>query len=133
MALTIGEVSRDSGVPASTLRYWESVGLLEQPGRVGGKRRYDPQILRRISLIVLIKRVGFTLTQTKVLLGGLSERTPPPVIWRELARRKLPEIKRTLAEASAIEQILQAGVRCDCLTVDDCMRRVDVALAHLTA
>jgi MerR family redox-sensitive transcriptional activator SoxR len=121
--LTIGEIARQAGVPASTLRYWESAGLLAAPGRVGGKRRYDPQALRQISLIVLIKRAGFTLAETRIVLSGLSDGTPPPEIWRELAERKLPEIKQTLAEARAMKKILEEGLRCDCLTVDDCLRQ----------
>lgn len=121
--LTIGEVTRHAGVPASTLRYWESAGLLPAPERVGGKRRYDPQALRRISLIVLIKRAGFTLTETGVILSGLSDRTPPPEMWRELAERKLPEVKQTLVEARAMKKILEAGLRCDCLTLEDCLRQ----------
>ncbi|HEY3959236.1 MAG TPA: MerR family transcriptional regulator [Solirubrobacteraceae bacterium] len=121
--LTIGEVARQAGVPASTLRYWESAGLLTAPGRVSGKRRYDPQTLRQISLIVLIKRAGFTLAETRIVLSGLSDRTPPPDIWRKLAKRKLPEIKQTLAEARAMKKILEEGLRCDCLTLDDCLRQ----------
>jgi MerR family redox-sensitive transcriptional activator SoxR len=121
--LTIGEAARQARVPASTLRYWESAGLLAAPGRVGGKRRYDRQALRQISLIVLIKRAGFTLAETRIVLAGLSEETPPPEIWRKLAERKLPEIKQTLAEAKAMKKILEEGLRCDCLTLDDCLRR----------
>lgn len=120
--LTIGEVAREAGLLPSTLRYWESTGLLAAPGRIGGKRRYDPEILRQISLIVLIKRAGFTLAETRVVLSGISDKTPPSEIWRELAQRKLPEIKQTLAEARAIKKILEEGLQCDCLTFDDCLR-----------
>jgi MerR family redox-sensitive transcriptional activator SoxR len=122
--LTIGEVARHAGVPTSTLRYWESIGLLAPPGRVGGKRRYHPQILQQISLIVLVKQAGFTLAETRIVLSGISDSTPPPEIWRELAQRKLPEIKQTLAEARAIKKILEEGLQCDCLTFDDCLRQV---------
>src|SRR5271155_2019514 len=94
--LTIGEAARRAGLAASTLRYWERVGLLEAPRRLGGKRRYDPRVLRQIELIALSKRAGFTLAETRVLLAGLSEKTPPPKIWRQLAASKLPEIERTL-------------------------------------
>lgn len=128
--LRIGEVARDAGVPASTLRYWESTGLLAAPGRVGGKRRYDPQSLQQISLIVLITRAGFTLAETRIVLAGLSDRTPPPEIWRELAQRKLVEIRQTLAEARAMKKILEEGLRCECLTLDDCLRQIDTALTQ---
>jgi MerR family redox-sensitive transcriptional activator SoxR len=121
--LTIGEVAHRAGVPASTLRYWESVGLLTTPERAGGKRRYSPVALREIALIVLSKRAGFTLAETRTVLAGLSKNTPPPEIWQELAARKLPEIEQQLAEARAMKAILEEGLRCDCLTLDDCLRR----------
>jgi MerR family redox-sensitive transcriptional activator SoxR len=119
--LTIGETARRTGVPASTLRYWESIGLLGAPERVGGKRRYGPQAQRQISLILLSKRAGLTLVETRVVLSGLSSSSPPPAIWQELARRKLPEITKKLAEATALKRILEEGLRCDCLTLDDCL------------
>lgn len=125
--IPIGEVARQAGVPASTLRYWERTGLLQAPSRVGGKRRYDQSILRRISLIALAKRAGLTIAETRTLLGGFSDATPPPVIWRELATRKLPEIERTLAEANAMKQILEQGLQCDCLRLDDCLRHIETA------
>jgi MerR family transcriptional regulator, redox-sensitive transcriptional activator SoxR len=124
--LTIGEVARRVGVPASTLRYWESVGLLTTPQRVGGKRRYGPKALKQISLIVLSKRAGFTLAETRIVLSGLSDRTPPPDIWRQLAKLKLPEINQKLAEARAMKGILEEGLRCDCLTLDDCLRQAPI-------
>ncbi|HXN37239.1 MAG TPA: MerR family transcriptional regulator [Solirubrobacteraceae bacterium] len=123
--LTIGETARRMGVPASTLRYWEAAGLLAASERVGGKRRYEPHALQQISLILLMKRGGFTLAEIRIVLAGLSERTPPPGIWRELAERKLPEIDRTVAQATAVKKILEQGLRCDCLSVDDCLDQID--------
>jgi MerR family transcriptional regulator, redox-sensitive transcriptional activator SoxR len=125
--LPIGEVARQAGVPASTLRYWERAGLLEAPSRVGGKRRYDQNILRQISLIMLAKRAGFTLAETRTMISGFSYATPPADIWRELATRKLPEIEQTLSEANAMKEILERGLQCDCLRLDDCLRGLDAA------
>jgi len=110
-------------VPPSTLRYWEAVGLLTAPARVGGKRRYDAGALRRLEMISLAKRSGFSLAETKILLAGFSDETPPPEIWRSLAGHKLPEIERTLAEATAMKRLLEEGLRCDCLSLDDCLRK----------
>jgi MerR family redox-sensitive transcriptional activator SoxR len=126
-ALTIGETARRTGVPASTLRYWETAGLLAASERVGGKRRYEPQTLRQIALIVLMKRGGFTLAEIHIVLAGLSERTPPPALWRELAQRKLPEVEQALAEGKAVKKILEDGLRCDCVSLDDCLREIDAA------
>ncbi len=48
-SLTIGEVARCAGVRTSAIRYYEEAGLLEEPERVGGKRRYDEEALRRLA------------------------------------------------------------------------------------
>ena len=123
--MRIGEAADRVGVAPSTLRYWERVGLLEAPGRVGGKRRYDAQALRQIEMIVLSRRAGFTLAETRVVLEGLSERAPPPRVWRELAASKLPELERTLAEAGAMKRILEAGLDCECLSLEQCLRAAE--------
>jgi len=122
--ITIGEAAGRAGVPASTLRYWERAGLLSAPLRVGGKRRYDPDLLREIEMVVLAKRAGFSLAETRVLLAGMSANAPPSDIWQELAARKLPEVERTLREAGAMQRILRAGLRCECLSLEDCLVQV---------
>jgi MerR family redox-sensitive transcriptional activator SoxR len=119
--LSIGDAARRAGVPASTLRYWERAGLLPVPQRVGGKRRYDAEDLRRLQVVVLAKQLGFSLAEIRVILGGISAQSPPPQLWRELAARKLPEVERILGEARAMKAILETGMRCKCLTLEDCL------------
>ncbi len=123
--LTIGEAARIAGVPASTLRYWETAGLLKAPRRVSGKRRYDREGLQQIETVVLAKRAGFTLAEIRVILSGVSRRTPPSVVWRRLASDKLPEVEQTLVEAQAMKRILEAGLRCECLSFDDCLAALE--------
>jgi DNA-binding transcriptional MerR regulator len=119
--LPIGDAAQHAGVPASTLRYWERVGLFAAPQRVGGKRRYDADDLRRLQVIVLAKQLGFSLAEIRVILGGISAKSPPPQLWRELAARKLPEVERTLNKAEAMKRILETGLQCECLTLEDCL------------
>ena len=119
--LTIGEAARRAGVPASTLRYWEAAGLLKAPRRESGKRRYDPEGLRQIEMVALGKRAGFTLAEIRIILSGISGKAPPSEIWRRLASDKLPEVEQTLAEAEAMKRILEAGLRCECLSLEDCL------------
>lgn len=121
--LTIGEAARRVEVPASTLRYWETAGLLKAPRRVGGKRRYDPEGLRQIEMVSLAKRAGFTLAEIRIILSGFSDETPPSEIWRGLASNKLPEVEQTLTEAQAMKRILEAGLRCECLSLEDCLAK----------
>ncbi|WP_447935017.1 MerR family transcriptional regulator [Stenotrophomonas lactitubi] len=61
--LDIGEVVRRSGVPASTLRYYEQLGLLQVLGRRGLRRQYHEQVLERLALIGLGQSAGLSLQQ----------------------------------------------------------------------
>jgi DNA-binding transcriptional MerR regulator len=79
--LTIGEVAGRAGVRASAIRYYEEAGLLEEPERVGGKRRYDEEVLRRLALIGSAKRAGFTLGEIRTLLCGFPAGTGAAQRW----------------------------------------------------
>lgn len=85
--LTIGEVARRAGVRASTIRYYEEAGLLEEPERVGGKRRYNEEVLRRLALIGGAKRAGFTLGEVRTLLHGFPAATGAAQPGRRSLRR----------------------------------------------
>lgn len=61
--LDIGEVVRRSSVPASTLRYYEQLGLVQVLGRRGLRRQYDQQVLERLALIGLGQSAGLSLQQ----------------------------------------------------------------------
>ncbi|GED14329.1 MerR family transcriptional regulator [Aneurinibacillus migulanus] len=58
---SIGEVSKLTGISAFTLRYYEKIGLLPNPQRQDGKRRYDDQDLRFIRFIYGLKHTGMKL------------------------------------------------------------------------
>jgi MerR family redox-sensitive transcriptional activator SoxR len=128
--LTVGEAARIAGVPASTLRYWETAGLLKAPRRVSGKRRYDHEGLQQIEMVALAKRAGFTLAEVRTILSGVSSSTPPSEVWRRLASDKLPEVEQTLIEAQAMKRILEAGLRCECLSLEVCLASVGQRIAE---
>ncbi len=69
--LTIGEVSRRSGVAASALRFYEQRGLIDSERPGPGHRRYPRTVLRRIAFIVFAQRVGLTLEEIGVELARL--------------------------------------------------------------
>jgi MerR family transcriptional regulator, redox-sensitive transcriptional activator SoxR len=119
--LPIGAVAERTGVPASTLRFWEDAGVLDAPERVGGKRRYDEAALRRVEVVVLAKQLGFSLAEAKVILRGLSGTRSPSAVWRDLAARRLPEVERTLREARTLKTVLEAGLRCECVSLEECL------------
>ena len=68
--LTIGEVERRSGVKATTLRWYEDVGVLPAPERVSGQRRYPPAVLRRLEMVDAAQRAGCTLAEIADLFAA---------------------------------------------------------------
>jgi DNA-binding transcriptional MerR regulator len=68
--LDIGEVAERSGVPPSTLRYYEEVGLIRSVGRRGLRRQYDVDVLLKLSLINLGQSAGFTLVEIAGMFGA---------------------------------------------------------------
>ena len=122
--MTIGEVARRAGVRPSALRYYERVGLLPAPGRVNGRRRYDGGALRegdeRLAVVRVAQRAGFAVSEIRTLLDGFSENTPPSERWRVLARDKLPEVEALVNRALGMRDLLERGLRCECLSLKDC-------------
>ena len=61
--MDIAQVTRRSGLPPSTLRYYEERGLIAPIGRQGLRRQYDPKVLDRLALISLARAAGFSLEE----------------------------------------------------------------------
>jgi MerR family redox-sensitive transcriptional activator SoxR len=120
--LTIGEVARRAGVRASAIRYYEEAGLLEEPDRVGGKRRYDEVALRRLALIGGAKRAGFTLGEIRTLLHGFPAGTGAAQRWQALASEKLIEVNEAIAQLRQTRGLLEEALRCECASLDECAR-----------
>jgi MerR family redox-sensitive transcriptional activator SoxR len=118
--LTIGEVARRAGVRASSIRYYESIGVLPEPERVAGSRRYDSETLRLLSVIGAAKNAGLSLAEIRSLLTTSASGEPVGPELRDLADRKLPEVEALIEHAQAVRRWLQAARACACLTLDDC-------------
>ena len=73
--LTIGEVARRAGLNTSAIRYYESRGVLPQPERESGRRRYTEETVQRLHVIEVAKRAGFTLDEARVLLATAHDGT----------------------------------------------------------
>ena len=120
--LTIGEIARRAGVRASAIRYYEEAGLLEEPERVGGKRRYDEEALRRLALIGGAKRAGFTLGEIRTLLHGFPAGVRAAQRWQALASEKLVEVEGSIARLRETKGLLEEALRCECASLDECAR-----------
>jgi len=115
--MTIGEVSRRSGVPATTLRYYEQIGLLSAPARVSGQRRYGDAVLARLGVVGLCKSAGFSLEEIALLFADDAPGRPAS---RVLALAKLAQIDAQLETLSRARAVIAWGMRCTCPSIDAC-------------
>ena len=118
--MRIGELSRQSGVPASALRYWEQVGLLPRATRVSGRREYGPEALGRVSLILMARACGFTVTESRRLFSSALDGRRPSERWELLAEAKLQEIARVERLLERMRTALETARACRCVDLDAC-------------
>jgi DNA-binding transcriptional MerR regulator len=116
-SLTIGEVARQAGVAATALRYYEQIGLVPQPARLGGQRRYDDSILARLEVISLCKSAGFSLEEIQLLFA---DDAPGRPVSRALAEAKLAEIDAHMESLARARAVIEWGMRCTCPSIDAC-------------
>ena len=107
-SLDIGEVVRQSGVPASTLRFYEEKGLIVSIGRRGLRRLFAPRVLERLALIALGRTAGFSLAEILLMFG----RDGRPRIDRQMLTAKADELDRTIRRLIAIRKSLRHAAVC---------------------
>lgn len=118
--LTIGQVATSAGINASAIRYYERVRLLPEPERRSGQRRYTQETVRRLGVIDVAKRAGFTLDDARALLATGDDGAPAHEQIRQLAQRKLPEVDALIQRAEAMRRWLTTASSCNCDTLDVC-------------
>jgi len=118
--LTIGQVADRAGINTSAIRYYERHGLLPTPERVSGQRRYTEEAVRRLGVIDVAKRAGFSLEEVRTLLTATDEGEPAHAQLQALAVRKLPEVEGLIARAESMRRWLTTASGCGCSTLDVC-------------
>jgi DNA-binding transcriptional MerR regulator len=106
--LDISEVATRSGVPASTLRFYEQKGLVKTTGRRGLRRLFDPGVVERLALIALGRAAGFSLDEIATMFAANGR----PRIDRALLAAKADELDGKIRELSAMRDGLRHAVAC---------------------
>ncbi|MNJ37469.1 Redox-sensitive transcriptional activator SoxR [compost metagenome] len=106
--MEIGEVARRSGLPSSTLRYYEEKGLIRSIGRRGLSRVFRADVLQRLSLIALGQAAKFSLDD----IGAMLEANGQPAIDHQRLSDKADELDRTIQQLSAIRDGLRRAAAC---------------------
>jgi DNA-binding transcriptional MerR regulator len=106
--LDIAEVARESGLPASTLRFYEEKGLIRSIGRRGLRRVFSPDVLERLPLIALGRSAGFSLDEIAKMFAADGRVR----IDRKMLAAKADELDRSIRELTAMRNGLRHAVSC---------------------
>ena len=126
--LDICEVARRSGLPASTLRFYEEKRLITSTGRHGLHRLFDPGILKRLALISLGRLAGFSLDEIALMFAPDGR----PRIDRQMLVAKADELDRRIRNLTVMRDGLRHAAACPAPTHMDCpkfLRLVRTAMA----
>lgn len=107
-ALDITEVAQRSGLPASTLRFYEQKGLIASVGRRGLHRVFSPSVLERLALIALGRAAGFSLDEMTHMFAPDGR----PRIDRQMLAAKAEDLDRTIRELTAMRDSLRHAAAC---------------------
>lgn len=114
--MDISEVAKRSGVPASTLRYYERRGLIRSLAQGGARRRFAPAVFDQLALIALGQAAGFSLDEIHAMFtpGG------QPDIDRALLSAKADELDRTIKRLKAMSEGLRHAAVCPAPSHAEC-------------
>ncbi|MCU1361763.1 MAG: soxR [Ilumatobacteraceae bacterium] len=119
--LTIGEVSERTGVSASALRYYEAERLIGSHRTGGQQRRYDREVLRRVSFVRIAQQLGLSLDEIREQLSSLPDgRTPTKADWARLSRSWRPRLDEQIAMLTRLRDTLTDCIGCGCLSLRSC-------------
>jgi len=106
--MDITEVARASGVPASTLRFYEEKGLIASTGRRGLRRVFNPSVMDRLALIALGRAAGLSLDEIALMFAPDGR----PRIDRQLLSAKADELDSTIRRMGAMRDGLRHAAAC---------------------
>ncbi len=130
--LSIGDVSRRSGVSISTLHFYESKGLIAADRSRGNQRRYSRDILRRLAIVRIATDLGYSLAEISDLLRPIAPGTNPSAQdvsdmisgWRDALNERIEKL-------TLLRDNLDGCIGCGCLSMAECpLRNRDDYLAE---
>lgn len=114
--MDIAEVSKRSGVPASTLRFYEEKGLIASVGRQGLRRRFAPGVLDQLALIALGQAAGFSLGE----IGSMLSSDGQLIVDRRMLAAKADEIDVMIKRLQAVSSGLRHAAACPAPSHGEC-------------
>lgn len=106
--MNISEVVKKTGIPASTLRYYEEIGLIKSQGRHGLQRVFSLKVLDQLALISLAKCADFSLAEIIAMFGDNKE----PLVNRDKLLSKAEEIDESIRRLNIMSKCLKHAAAC---------------------
>ncbi|MGO4102514.1 redox-sensitive transcriptional activator SoxR [Leifsonia sp. YAF41] len=119
--LPIGQVASRAGVPVSTVRYYESLGLIPATRSAGNVRLFPRHVLRRIALIQVSVRYGISLAEVAELLATLPRDRPPSrADWQRISEKWSEHLEQQQRVIARMQEELTGCIGCGCLSQSRC-------------
>ena len=112
--LPIGEVAEATGIAVSAVRYYADIGVISSAARFGGKRRFDPATIGRVTFIQRAQEAGFSLEEIGTILDDETGS------WRVLVDDKLIELTERKDRLETMISMLAEIHKCGCGAVEAC-------------
>ena len=118
---SIGFVAKRTGLPVSTIRYYDDYGLIQSNKNRSGHRRFARAQIRRVAFIMAAQRFGFKLDEIKAQLDQLPNgRTPTARDWHQLSESFRHHLDRRIQDLRQLRDKLDSCIGCGCLSLDAC-------------
>lgn len=119
--LSIGELSRRTGLSVSAIRFYEARGLVVAIRTNGNQRRFMRADIRRLSFALIAQRLGLTLAEIEAELATLPHGRPPTrKDWQAISRRMRGALQAKIAMLERTRDLLDGCIGCGCLSLDRC-------------
>lgn len=119
--VSIGFLSKRTGIAVSAIRYYEEIGLLHPNRTATGQRRFLKSDIRRVSFVIAAQRFGFTLPEIKAQLDLLpNNRTPTIGDWEVLSEHFKSVLNQHIKELENLRDTLNSCIGCGCLSLQKC-------------
>ena len=120
--MRIGELASSCGCPVETIRYFEKIGLLPLPARLGnGYRSYDAKHRKWLKFILRSRALGFNQEQVRRLTDVAHQQTPACAAGHDLLQHHVDDVRNRVRELRRMEKaLLRLKDKCHDGTLHDC-------------
>ncbi len=119
--LTIGDLAARTGLAVSAIRFYETHGIVAPVRNAGGHRRYGRHDIRRLSFVMAVQSLGFSLEEIAVHLRDLpAHKAPSKADWARISQIIADKIDERIAQMQDMRDKLDGCIGCGCLSLDVC-------------